>query len=245
MDQERFLNAIYEITKEPRDDKSIGTLAEKTLHAVLKRYFEPDASFTEVKVGKYVADIMHDGKITEIQTGSFNRLRDKLTEFLKGSKVTVVYPVAKVKYLCWIDPDTGEMSSKRRSPKTGRVYDIFRELYKIKLFLQDPNLNLCIILLELTEYRTLNGWSKDRKKGSTRFERIPSNILDEVYINNLYDYRKLLPDDLLVEFTVNEFAKRAGLSKASAGLAVNVLAYIGAIRRTGKRGRAYTYISLI
>ena len=65
-----FSTALAVATSENRVRDGIGTLSEKTLHSFLKNYLEPDSSFHEIKVGRYVADIKKDGYITEIQTGN-------------------------------------------------------------------------------------------------------------------------------------------------------------------------------
>lgn len=93
-DTERF----SELLKLPPESMSVqsgvGTLSEKYLHALLKNFFEPDKSCHEVKVGRFTADILHsDNSITEIQTRSLNKLREKLEYYLlEGHKVRVVYP---------------------------------------------------------------------------------------------------------------------------------------------------------
>ena len=46
--------------------QGIGTLGEKTLHRVLKAYFQPDPSKCEVRVGPYVADALTESGIVEI-----------------------------------------------------------------------------------------------------------------------------------------------------------------------------------
>ena len=76
-DSERFEAACRAAAARERTG-GIGTLAEKTLHAVLKRYIEPDERFHEVQVGSFVADVFRDERIFEIQTGSFTPLRPKL-----------------------------------------------------------------------------------------------------------------------------------------------------------------------
>ena len=38
----------------------IGTLSEKTLHAFLKNYYEPDVDKQEIPIDRYVADIFTD-----------------------------------------------------------------------------------------------------------------------------------------------------------------------------------------
>ena len=243
MNKQRFLEACDEVIGRARTKSGIGTLAEKTLHAVLKSYFEPGQDGREIKVGRYVADIVGENGIIEIQTQGFDKLRKKLEAFLTCARVTVVYPIAQTKRLCWIDRETGEVTKSRKSPKTGSVFDAFPELYKIKPLLKEPNLRLCFVLLELTEYRYLDGWSKDKKKGSSRCERIPEAIVDEIYIDGAGDYIKLVPERLPSPFTATDYAKAAKINLRQAQTALNVLHFSGAVNRTGKRGNAFLYES--
>ena len=241
MNRTSFLNACKYVMESDREKSGIGTLSEKTLHAVLKRYFAPGAGDREVRIGRYVADIVGENGIIEIQTQGFDKLRDKLTAFLDVARVTVVYPIAAKKWLCWIDGESGEVTKKRRSPKTGTVYDAFPELYKIKQLLGHPNLSICLVLLEIEEYRYLDGWSRDKKKGSSRCERLPVDIVGEINLNNVGDYIKLIPKSLPKPYTTKDFAKEAKLNLSSAQLALNVLYHIGAVIRTGKRGNLHLY----
>lgn len=102
----------------------------KTVHAVLKAFYESDPEHQEIPVENFVADILRDGEIIEIQTRGFNKLRRKLDTFLKYYPVTIVYPIVHTKYLYWIDEETGEISSKRKSPKTGTITMPFRSFIK-------------------------------------------------------------------------------------------------------------------
>lgn len=219
----------------------IGTLGEKTLHYILKQYYEPDESKQEIKVGRFVADIKNDAGIIEIQTRGFHNLRRKLEAFLPEYEVTVVYPVALTKWLLWIDESTGEITKKRKSPKVGIPCEICWELYKIKSLLLNPNLHFRIPLLQVEEYRILNGWSTDGKKGSTRYERIPVALTETIEISSLADYRKLLPHNLPEIFTVKDFQKAAKMSLHMAGIALHVLNWVGAVKRIGKTGNSYLY----
>jgi hypothetical protein len=242
MNKELFHQACNRVmNKESLPSGGIGTLGEKTLHSVLKQYYEPDTACHEIKIGRYVADIVNENGVIEIQTRSFIALRQKLACFLEQSDVTVVYPVARTKWLFWIDEATGEVTKKRRSPKLGQPYEIFYELYQIRSLLAHPRLRLCVVLLELEEYRTLNGWSRDKKKGSTRYDRIPVDITGELCINTLSDYAKLIPEGLPDSLTVKDFKAASGLSLYASGLALSVLHTVGAVVRTGKKGNAYVY----
>lgn len=241
IDKERFAYACEKIIGIERERIGIGTLSEKTLHAVLKYYFEPMKQYHEIKIGNFFADISNNGGIIEIQSRSFDAMRKKLEIFLPLGEVLVVYPVPQTKWLCWIDTQTGEVTSKRKSPKKGLTYDILPELYRIKNLLLHENLRFCIVLLDVLEYRNLDGWSRDKKKGSSRHERIPTEILDEVYINCPSDYRKLVPENMPTEFTSKDFKKAARLSPRGCGYGLNVLTNIGAIERIGKKGNAFIY----
>ncbi len=239
MNPERFLQACK--AAETRAPGGIGTLGEKTLHAVLKRYFEESEESHEIRIGKYVADIVGEDGIIEIQTRNFEKLRGKLEAFLPLSRVTVVYPVPGLKWLCWIDPETGETSKRRKSPKAGVPQSVFSELYRIKPFVTHPNFRLCIVMLELEELRFLNGWSKDGKKGSSRCDRIPAALLEELYFSAPADYLALVPECLPEQFLVKDYRKATGLPRGAAGTALNLLQHIGALERVGKQGNAFVY----
>lgn len=244
-DAERFIDACDRIIHTEHIENGIGTLSEKTVHSVLKSYLEPDTSFHEIRTGRYVADIRTPDGIYEIQTRQFNKLRNKLEAFLPEYPVTVVYPIPHIKYLRWIDEQTGEISPARKSPKKGVFQSVFYELYKIKPYLTHPNFHLLLMLIDLEEYRFLNGYSKDRKKGSTRSDRIPTALYASEAIMSVADYGKLIPDELPDIFTAKDYAKACHITMTVAQPAVNVLTHVGAIEHIGKIGRAYVYKKLL
>ena len=236
MDSARF-EAACRAAAERERGAGIGTLSEKTLHAVLKRYIEPDESCHEVPVGSYFADVMRGGHIYEIQTGSFTPLRPKLELLLDCTDVTVVYPMAAVKYLSWIDPGTGETTAPRKSPKRVKPVEAVYELIKIKYTLDNPRFHLKLIMLELYEQRLRDGRrSKDGKRGSHRTDRVPARIIDEIDIDTPRDFDMFIPAGLDAEFTIKGFAKAAGVRYDCAQRAVNILAYLERITLCGKRG---------
>lgn len=242
MNTSAFEAACASVAQTERGGGGIGTLGEKTLHAVLKHYFEPDTACHEIKIGRYYADIAKGNTVIEIQTRSFNALRGKLAAFLEsGRSVTIVYPIAATKWLCWIDPETGGTTKRRKSPRRGRAQDIFPELYKIKQFLTEENLSFCLVFLEVEEYRLLDGWSRDKKKGSTRYERLPLAITDEIHIAACSDYSCILPSGLPSPFSAKEFAKAAHISPRCAQTSVHVLHHVGALNRVGKQKNAFLY----
>lgn len=241
MGQELFNKVCDEIIGQRQGLLGIGTLSEKTVHSVLKSYYDSNTNNHEIKIEGYVADICNGHEIIEIQTRSFDKLRKKLSVFLDLYPVTIVFPIPYIKWIRWINPQTGEITRPRKSPKKGSPHIIFPELYKIKSFLLDPNLRLKIVMLNVEEYRFLDGWSVDKKKGSTRCDRIPTNLVQEIYISNAKDYNHLIPEFLEEDFTSKDYRKASGLSAGASSTAVHILNYVGAIERIGKKGHAYLY----
>lgn len=239
MDRLRFKDICQENRKQEK--AGIGILAEKKLHYVLKNYYEDNKQNQEIKVDKYTVDIKKDNEIIEIQTQNFNQLREKLNVLLSNYNIRIVYPLAKLKWLGWINQDTGEISTRRKSPKQGSFYDAFKELYKIKIFLNNPHLAIDLLLLEIEEYRHLDGWNKTKKKGSTRYERFPIDLIEVYSLNSLNDYTIFLPKNLPTPFTTKDYQKETKLTLRRTQEAINVLHYLGIIKRVGKNGKTYLY----
>lgn len=220
----------------------IGTLGEKCLHAVLKTCYQPDERLHERKIGRMTADaILSDGSILEIQTGSFAPLLKKLPILLSCGPVHLAAPVIRKKWLCWIDPETGEVVSKRRSPKQYAPIDLSRELLRIRTFLSHPGLTVHFPILEGEEYRLLNGWGNGGKRGSARYERIPLALLEEWVMETPTEYSALFPQNLPTEFTVKQLEKSARISSRCAYSAAGVFRELGLVEIAGKQGRAVLY----
>lgn len=240
-DKKAFEAAKRKVIGIDRQRPGIGTLSEKTVHAILKNYYEPDEDHQELPIENYVADIYANGEIIEIQTRQFNRMRDKLTAFLPLYPVTIVYPIPLEKWIIWIDEESGELSKKRKSPRKGNPYLAFPELYKIKMFLKNPNLRLRLVLLDMEEYKLLNGWSKDKKKGASRYDRIPTEIVQEIELDCPQDFLQFVPFELEGAFTSKEFAAAAHIPVSLAQIVLNILYHMETVVRIGKRGRLYLY----
>lgn len=241
IDEARFEQAKQKIIGMNRERQGIGTLGEKTVHAVLKNYYAPDCEMQEIPIENFVADIFTGTEIIEIQTRSFNVMRRKLETFLKQYPVTIVHPIPHIKWVSWIDEETGEASPKRKSPKKGNPYQAFVELYKIRPFLKDENLHFKFALIDMEEYRLLNGWSRDKKRGSERFDRIPLEFVEEVCIDRREDYMQFVPFDLPEPFTSREFAKCAKIPMRLANVVLLILTDLSVVTRVGKQGNCYLY----
>lgn len=227
---------------EEHEPGGIGTLGERTLHSILKKFYEPDPLFREVKLGGFVADIKRGSDIVEIQTRDFCRLRKKLPVFAAENRVKVVYPVAEIKRIRWIDPESGEVGEVRRSPKKGGFNDFLLELWQLRPILPLEGLSFDVVRLELEEYKLLTGRSRDRKKyGAERAERIPTRLIAIDTYETSEDFIASLPIGLPEEFTSADYARAAKLKTGFVGKLLLTLVTVGAIEECGKRGRAKLY----
>ena len=240
IDPVRLSDAVRSKLGTARCEDGIGTLGEKTLHAALKSAIEPRTEFHEIPVGRYIADIYNEEGITEIQTGGFYPLRDKLSAYLPEHTVRIVCPIPAQKFICWIDEKSGAVTPPRKSPLSGTYFNIFRELGYIRHMLPNDRLHICPVLLSVTDYRLLNGWSQDRKRGSVRYERIPHEVLGCCDLCTPADYASLLPE-LPETFTAKQLAKEAHIRLPAAQSTVRVLSCIGVLEKCGMQGRAYLY----
>lgn len=242
-ESERFQELLRQPMESMHINAGVGTLSEKYLHAFLKHYFEPDEDYHEVGIGKFTADICRDMSIIEIQTRSLDKLREKLEYYLlEGYSVNVVHPVPHVKWMSWVDPKSGETTPKRRTSKKGCYFDALWELYKIKYFLDWDRLKVTLMLIDMEEYRNLDGYGAKRKRRSTRNDRIPVGLYDVEILETPKDYERLfLPESLGQLFTASDYASAAGIRSDGVFTPLSILKYMGVIDVAGKDGRKYIY----
>ena len=212
------------------------------MHLSFKYFFEENTDFHEVSVGKFYADIMRDGHITEIQTKNFCAFRKKLACVSKDHTVTVVHPIIREKHVFWTDPDSGELTGGRKSPRHGDIYGVFRELVYIRELLHRDTLGFCFPVVACDEYKILCGWDSERKKGSVRLKLVPTELFGFYEFDTAFAFAKLLPkcdDDFM---TVKTISSMIGKKGREASAFVNVLMYLDILKRDGKDGRAIKYI---
>lgn len=237
---ERWQAAKNKIIGVDRQRQQIGTLSEKTVHAVVKNYYEPNEDYQEIPIEGKCADIYTaSGNIIEIQTRSWHLLKPKLDVFLPSYEVTIVLPLPEHKQIIWIDTETGELCQSGKNRKYANPYYGFTELYAVRNYLANPNLKIKLLMMDVIEYKLLSGRSRDRKKfGAKRFDRIPTNLNDEITIECPEDYMQFVPEDLPEEFTSKDFSKSAKISDRLTGYVLRVLRMQGIITKvgTGSRG---------
>ena len=238
--------AVRDIESAPTP-AGIGTLSEGAVHRALKLYFEPDVSRHEIEIGGYVADAVGEDGIIEVQTAGFGRMRPKLEAFLSAAAVTLVHPIIAEKTITQINPESGEVISRRKSPKKPDEWGVFRELYPIRDLLSNPRLRLCLCLISADEHRfgRKRRWQTWQEINVDPPRKYPTGLIKEIWLRSPADYAALYlggiaPDE--PEFTTAEFAALSNIPADTARLCLPVLCALGLARRTGKRGSGYLYV---
>ncbi len=90
----------------------------------------------------------------------------------------------------------------------------------------------------MEEYKLLNGWSRDKKRGASRYDRLPGKLRDIVRLEAKKDYRYFLPESLPEEFTSLDLAKCARIPRDTAQTCLLILRDLWVVELTGKQGRA-------
>lgn len=221
-------------------------MQETSLHVELKKiYAGGDPSRMEVSLDGYLIDAVIGDLLIEIQTGNFTALKPKLHKLLAHYPVRVVHPIALEKWIVKLPAESNLPVSRRKSPKRGRVEEIFRELVRIHPWVRNPNFSLEILLTREEEIRRDDGRGSWRRNGWSIEDRRLLDIADSVLFTCPEDYLNLLPQDLDERFTSRELAKAGKYPRYLAQKTLYCLYHLNLVERVARRGRAYVYHRLI
>jgi hypothetical protein len=214
-------------------------LQESSLHIALKNYYSHEGDLQEVWVDGFLVDVLRGDLVIEIQTRNFSAIKPKLTALLNNHPVLLVYPIAKEK---WITRQEGtERLSRRRSPRRGRIEDLFYELIRIPRLLQHPNLTLEVAFIEAEEIRLNDGKGSWRRQGWSIADRRLIEVMGHEQFNTPADFYRLLPEKLDYPFTIRDLAELAGLNQNLARKMAYCLREMDLLHVSGKRGRAQLF----
>lgn len=238
---ETLKQALAYISQTNSTSQSIGTKQEKTLHQTIKYYLTLDESKHEIKLENKIVDIYKDDEIFEIQTQGFDKMRDKLSTLLPKYSLTIVFPIAHIKTLHLVN-DLGVVEQTRKSPKKQTVFEIFKELYKIKQYLHEPNLHFKIIMFLSEEIRDIVPKRHFKSKGYRRNDQIVTDIIKEYNIYTKEDFNILLDEiNLPSEFTTSDIKKLTKVSTKTSTLVLNILLYLDLVEKIGTKNRYILY----
>ncbi len=236
---------------------NFSTINESSLHNTLKKLYSfQENGKTEVELDGHVYDILtEDNNVIEIQTKNLSKLLPKLLDAIeKGHKVKVVHTVVINKTIILKDT-AGNIISKRKSPKKGSIYSIFRELTGIYPILLNPNFSLDVLEINISEYRVRTEEKVQSRNKQRRFLKNwikTNNKLDEILMTRHFctkdDYLALLPQELNKEFCAKDLTSALLSNKnlpASASwnshLIIWVFVRMNLLQETQKQGRTHFY----
>jgi dihydroneopterin aldolase len=212
------------------------------LHLALQEHYAGEDGQIEAPVGGYLADVLRGGVVYEVQTGNFSALRAKLADFAAaGQPVVLVHPIAQVKYLVRLDPETGAEIGVRRSPKRGSLVDLLRQAIYVLPLLAHETVELEVVLTCERELRRDDGLGSWRRGGVSLVGRELLEIVSTHRFATARDLLGALPEGLPEAFTVAELGAAGRLRPRMAARALWALRQAGVVKQVGKRGNAHLY----
>jgi hypothetical protein len=217
----------------------IGVLNEKPLHAALKAWYAQPGDRFEVPLDGFVIDIVRDNVLLEIQTRHFGAIKSKLTTLVSSHQVRLIYPIACEKWIVQSPTNGTGFGTRRKSPKRGRVEDLFRELVGIPRLLSHENFSLEVLLTREEETRRF-----DRRRWRSRRwvteERRLLDVLDRRVFDGPASWLTLLPV-FSEPFTSRDLAQALGVRLDLAQKMTYSMRQAGLLQPLGKRGNATLY----
>lgn len=218
----------------------IGLLNEKPLHASLKQWYAQPGDRFEVPVDGFVIDIVRDNVLLEIQTRHFGAIKSKLATLVSSHQVRLIYPIAQEKWIVQSSATAGCFSTRRKSPKRGRVEDLFRELVAIPRLLSHQNFSLEVLMTREEERRRYDGRRRWRRRGWVTEERRLLEVVERRVFEAPANWLALLPERT-EPFTSRDLAEAIGVRVDLAQKMTYSLREAGFVQPVGKRGRATLY----
>ncbi len=216
---------------------------ETSLHRQLKAQYAGEAAQVEQRLGDYRIDAVRPGELVEIQHGSLAAIRDKIRALLADHKVLVVKPLIAKKTLIKLDRRGGREMSRRSSPKTAGILDVFHELVYFTQVFPHPRLALEVPLVEVEE-RRYPGHGRRRRWRQDDFQ-VEDQQLVKVHqthrLTTCRDLVALLPAKLPAEFHTGHLADGLAIDRWVAQRIAYCLRKMGAAQSCGKQGNAVLY----
>ena len=218
----------------------IGLLNEKELHASLKQWYARPGDRFEVPVDGFVIDIVRDDLLIEIQTRNFASIKSKLDTLARCHRVRLIYPIVQEKWIVRAATGNGKKAMRRKSPKKGRLEDLFWELVSIPQLLLNPNFSLEVLMIRGEEVRRYNVAKRRVRKGWLIEGHRLLDVLDQRSFGHSGDWLRLLPHGLEL-FTTSDLASRINTRRELAQKMAYCLREARMIELIGKRGRSNLY----
>jgi len=226
------------------EQRGINIENEFSLHASLKRWFSESDDRFEVRIGRYIADILRGNEIIEIQTRNFSSIKRKLKALIKNHPVTLIHPIARERWLVYRTPD-GILNERRKSPRRGEPSDIFEELVYIPELINHQNFKLKIAMIQEEEIRKRDGMGAWRRKGISIKDRRLLDVVDVHEFQHCEDFLRFVPEELDDPFTNKQLAEALDISLNKATRITWCLRKMMALRVIGKNRNQHLHERII
>ena len=217
---------------------------ETSLHRDLKSIYAGDEAQTEVRLENFRIDAVVEQQLIEIQHSDLAAIRDKIRALCRTREVLVVKPLVASKLLVKRSAPGGDVVDRRRSPKRGRMVDVFNELVHFTSVFPHPNLSLEIAMVEVEEWR-YPGHGRRRRRRENDFQVEDQKLLklsDRRRLATAADLWTLLPGvDLPAPFHTGDLVETLGVRRRLAERIAYVLRETGAVNCVGKQGNSLLY----
>lgn len=210
------------------------------MHRQLKAWIAGNEAPQEVRLGRYRADAVVEGRVIEVQVSSLAALSRKLADLLTEHPVCVVKPIVARKRIVL---RKGARESRRWSPKRGAWTDLFDELVFLTRVLPHPRFELHALLVEVEEFRRPKPVHRCRwKRPDYDVDDVElTGVLEEKRVRSPFDLWGLLPAIPEGPFDTADLAQLCGIPRWRAQRAAYTLSHAGAARALGRRGRSQLY----
>lgn len=216
-------------------------MTEYSLHAEIKEWYSGSSTQVEVKVKDFIVDVIkQDGLLIEIQTRNLSAIKKKIRNLLKENRVRLVYPIAKIKWIVYVS-ESGEFIRKRKSPKKGKITDLFVELVHLPSLISYENFSFEVLLIEEEELRCNDGKGSWRRKGISIKNRKLKKIFGNVVFEDKTDFLTVLPENLDKLFTNKILAKKMKISRRLAQKITYCLRKMNVVAVEGKKRRELVF----
>jgi hypothetical protein len=215
-------------------DDAFSSGRESSLHSAIKKWYFLEGDKLEARVDGSIVDIVRGDLLIEIQTANFSAIKPKLLRLLNEHKVRLVYPIPKEKWIVHKSTHSGEAFGRRRSPKRGRVSDLFSELIRIPSLFSNGNLSVEVLMVEVEEIWCDDGRGSWRRRGASIEDRKLIRVLEREIFEHKADFLKVLPEDLPDPFSNRNLAVSLGIPINQARKMTYSLRKIGTIKCVSK-----------
>jgi len=216
---------------------------ENSLHRELKQRYAGAGAQVEVRCGRYRVDAVAGGELVEIQHGRLAAISFKVAELLEDHAVRIVKPIVREKLLVRRRRKGGRVASRRRSPKRGRLVDLFGDLVYFTKVFPHPRLSIEALLVDIEESR-YPGHGRRRWRRTGDYQVEDQRLLcvgDSLVLRTPADLIELAGCELPPRFDTAELARLLGEPRFVAQRVAYCLRETGAVRVVSKRRNALVY----